>query len=503
MATVKYGEYTFTPSPNVTIQRDVFKTANNSKVIGALYRVTLAGTRISGAGDIAGTGDSFWNYLNKDYRVFQATFEDCGTQIIGRPVVESISRSSDNFWASTNTYDIELVFAGSHISGIEDYVGYGLNLESLSTSYSHSYINKPIKFGQEQSDSIIQVDRGISVKGISVGSGNDIAAGGADPFPDINGSGLSSTAFNNAVNYVTGVLGAQGTGFQIPYMTNIILEVPAGTEQFLVERSVDGSPEEGTLSVNDTYFLFPTGNTANRPVGHAASDSFTLSSEFTSDQGVGTVSLQGDIKGYSSYSNVGTLKAVPDKTAFENASGYFEAAISQGIFGTRAQTLFDGTLGSNISGASSTNLNTGNPRSISYSYNIEEGSVNYSLSYDNSPAHCVNGVLSETISTSKQAAVPIIAQHTVLGRAAGPIIQDIGTKTASTWDLNIEAVVVPPNGCVAATAFSYTPDYSTVVAGVETALTSYTYFKTADSESFDVKTGRYTRAVSWIYTECN
>ena len=69
MATVKYGEYTFTPSPNVTIQRDVFKTANNSKVIGALYRVTLAGTRISGAGDIAGTGDSFWIKFRKPFYI--------------------------------------------------------------------------------------------------------------------------------------------------------------------------------------------------------------------------------------------------------------------------------------------------------------------------------------------------------------------------------------------------------------------------------------------------
>jgi len=502
MATVKYGDYTFTPSPNVTIQRDIFKTANNSRAIGALYRVTLAGTRISGAADIDPSG--FWNYLNKDYRLFEATFADCGTQIMGRPVVESISRSSDNFWASTNTYDIELVFAGSHISGIDDYIGFGLNLESLSTTYSHSYVNKPIKFGSEASEAIVQVDRGISVKGISVGSGNDLTGASVGAlFPDANSSGLSSTAFDNAVNYVTGVLGAQGTGFQIPSMTNIILSVPASAETFLVDRAVDGSPEEGTLNVNDTYYLFPVGNTANRPAGHAASDSFTLSSEFNSDNGVATVSLQGDIKGYPSYSNVGVLKPETDKTAFESASGYFEAAIDQGIFGTRAQTLFAGTLGSNISGRADSNLNTGNPRSISYSYNIEEGSVNYSLSYDNSPAHCVNGVLSETISTSKQAGVPVVAQHTVLGRAAGPIMQDIGTKTANTWDLNIEAVVVPPSGCTAASAFTYSPNYSTIVGGVETALSSFTYFKTADSESFDVKTGRYTRAVSWIYTECN
>jgi hypothetical protein len=77
MATVKYGDYTFTPSPNLTIQRDVFRTADNSRIIGGLYRVSLEGTRISGANDISGSG--LWAYLNTDYRIFQATFQDCGT----------------------------------------------------------------------------------------------------------------------------------------------------------------------------------------------------------------------------------------------------------------------------------------------------------------------------------------------------------------------------------------------------------------------------------------
>jgi hypothetical protein len=503
MATVKYGDYTFTPSPNLTIQRDVFRTADNSRIIGGLYRVSLEGTRISGANDISGSG--LWAYLNTDYRIFQATFQDCGTQILGRPLVESISRQSDDFWATKNTYNIELVFAASHISGVDDYIASGLNLENLSTSYNHSYIEKPFKFGNESSEPIIQVDRGISVKGLSVGSGNLDAPMNTG---DLDATGLYKTAFQNAVDYTTGVLGASGNSITIPSMTQSILDVPADTEAFLTDRSVDANPEEGTIGVNDTFMLFPTGQASNRPTGYAASDFFDLSSEFATDNGVGTVNVNGTIQGYNSYhQNIGgarggVLTPVVDKTAFEQASGYFNAALNDGIFGTRAETVFGGTLASNISGASTSVLNTGNPTSVSYSYNIKEGTINYSLTYNNSPANCVDGVLSEVISNTKNIGVPVIASHTVLGRAAGPILQDIGTKTANTWDLSIEAVIVPPTGCVAATSFTYTPNYGAVVSGIESGFGSNTYFKTADTESFDSKTGRYTRSVSWIYTEC-
>jgi hypothetical protein len=484
MATVKYGDYTFTPSPNVSIQRDVFRTADNSRIIGGLYRISLEGTRISGAN------------------------EDCGTQILGRPLVESISRQSDDFWATKNTYNIELVFAASHISGVDDYIASGLNLESLSTSYSHSYVNKPFKFGNESSDAIIQVDRGISVKGISVGSGNLDAPMDTG---NLDATGLYKTAFQNAVDYTTGVLGASGNSITIPSMTQSILDVPADTEAFLTDRSVEANPEDGTLSINDTFFLFPTGQGSSRPTGHAASDTFTMSSDFSSDNGYGTVTLQGEVLGYSSFhQNIGgagggVLTPVVNKTAFENASGYFQASLDDGIFTQRANTLYSGDLVSNISGATSSTLNTDRPTSISYSYNIEGGSVSYNLTYDNSPAHCVDGVLSETITNTKNIGVPVVASQTVLGRAAGPILQDIGTKTANTWDLSIEAVVVPPSGgCDISGSFNNTPDYGTVVSGLETYFDnlSYTYFKTADNESFDIKGGRYTRSVSWIYTEC-
>jgi len=166
--------------------------------------------------------------------------------------------------------------------------------------------------------------------------------------------------------------------------------------------------------------------------------------------------------------------------------------------------LYSTQLASNISGKAGISLNTGAPTAVSYNYNIEEGSVSYNLTYDNRPANCNTGVLSEVINVTRNQGVPVVASHTVLGRAAGPIFQDIGTKTASSWDLSIEATILPPVGCVAATAFTYVPNYTDVVTGVEAQFTSnYQYHRTADNETFDPKTGRYTRQVSWAYSECN
>ena len=46
--------------------------------------------------------------------------------------------------------------------------------------------------------------------------------------------------------------------------------------------------------------------------------------------------------------------------------------------------------------------------------------------------------------------------------------------------------------------------YDVVVNKLEEAISGdgNTVFRTADSESFDVKTGKYTRQCSWIYTSC-
>lgn len=520
---VKYGSYEFVPAPNVSISREVIRDGTNRRITAGFWRVTLDGTFVpSGTGEnglpsgavhtIGHPGNRFYEQINADYRLFRLS--GCGANLIGRPLVENMSIQSDNFYTTTSTYNLEFVFAGSMISGLDTYLGSGLNLESASTSYNYSMLEKPWRFGSEGHDGVMQIDRSISAKGISVGSG--VGTGDFTDFFDdddfyitTGNSPFSTGGFEFAVKYVTGIIGTggsgpSGNGLTLPSMTSHIMQVPNGADIFLTDRSVDATPEENTLTVNDTFLAFPSNQTYGRPSGYAATDTFDLSSDFSIEEGNGTVTLNGTVQGYPSYEIAfdGTFYPQAGKTAFENASGYFSAALD-GTFGIRAGIIYSGNLGDNIQGKGSAPLNTGDPLSVSYSYNIKEGTVGYAVTYNNRPVNCHEGVLSENISATKNVGVPVIASHTVLGRASGPILQSIGTKTANTFDLSIEAVVLPPTGCVAATAFDYSPDYDTVVDNVETTnLSGMTHFRTADNETFDPKIGRYSRSVSWIYTEC-
>ena len=100
------------------------------------------------------------------------------------------------------------------------------------------------------------------------------------------------------------------------------------------------------------------------------------------------------------------------------------------------------------------------------------------------------------------------AEQQVLGRGAGPILQDIGTQTATTEELSIEAVVSAPSGTSGLMesdgAFKGAPNYSALVASHLGSISGsdISIYKTNDSESFDLKTGRYTRNVGYIYTDC-
>ncbi|MAR66106.1 MAG: hypothetical protein CL833_02530 [Crocinitomicaceae bacterium] len=520
---VKYGSYEFVPAPNVSISREVIRDGTNRRITAGFWRVTLDGTFVptgtgengfpSGAVNTIGyPGNKFYEQMNADYRVFQLS--GCGANLIGRPLVENLSVQSDNFYTTTSNYNLEFVFAGSMISGLDTYLGSGLNLESASTSYNYSMLEKPWRFANEGHDGVMQIDRSISAKGISVGSGvgtgNPMDIFDDDDFYITTGNSPFSTGgFEFAVKYITGIIGTGGVGFSgnyiaLPSLTSYIMQVPSDADMFLTDRSVDANPEENTLTVNDTFLAFPQDQTYGRPTGYAATDSFDISSDFSIEEGNGTITLNGTVQGYPSYeiSFDGTFYPQAGKTSFENASGYFTAALGS-TFPTRAAAIYSGNLADNIQGKASAPLNTGDPLSVSYSYNIKEGTVGYAVTYNNRPANCLDGVLSENISATKNVGVPVIASHTVLGRAAGPILQDIGTKTANTFDLSIEAVVLPPTGCVAASAFDYSPDYDAVVGNVETTtLSGTTYFRTADNETFDPKIGRYSRSVSWIYTEC-
>ena len=519
---VTYGDYTFKPAPNVSYERETYAIKNNGSIIGGVYTISLEGTLIpeatgsGGAVNLFRSQEDLHSAFTGNYREFIAEFlgEECGgTVISGRPLVNSISISSPDYYTKRADYSISLGFAASSLSGTDDYLGTGLNLEDAQTNYSFSYINKPKKYYGVEFPPVLEISRSVSAVGQTISTG------------ELGGTPLCVSGLTNAINYVTGVATTKLNNVEVNGLLSLGTEVNYGYKTYLTERSVSQDETAASFSVDDTFIAVATGmpnvgmnilpsgvtngpNSGFVPLGqYPVNDTFNLNVEKSNQDGIAKVSMDGVAKGYPSYSLMdGSFTLVHDSGSFDIARSYTKFCLDEGIFATRAGMAYSGAIAGTLSGVVGTPFNK-SPLSETYGYNIEEGTVTYNIAFDNRSAHCVTGVISETINVTKKRPTDVYAEIKILGRAAGPLLQDIGTKTAFTQDLSITAAVVPSIDC--ATGDNYfdaapTAQYDGIVDALEQAISGNdnTIFRTADSETFDVKTGRYTRQASWIYTSC-
>ena len=534
---VTYGDYQFKPAPDVSYERETYAIKNNGNIIGGVYTISLDGTLIpeadvtksGGALDVFRAQEDLHEAFTSNYKEFIAEFlGDCeGTVISGRPLVNSISISSPDYYTKRAEYSISLGFAASSLSGAQDYLGTGLNLEDAQTNYSFGYIKKPTKFYGVEFPPVLEVTRSVSAVGQVISTGDATGLGGSYE------GALCVSGLTNAINYVTGVATLELNNVEVNHLLSLGTEVAYGYRTYLTERSVSQDETAGSISVDDTFIavanLMPTGVDANgNPSGadtlpsgvtngpesgfvklgeYPVNDTFSLNVEKSNQDGITSVTMDGLVKGYPTYKlGDGSFSLISDSGAFDIARTYTRFCLDSGVFSTRAAMAYSGAIPETLTGVIGTPFNR-KPISEAYGYNIEEGTISYNISFDNRPAHCVTGVISEQINVTKNRPTDVHAVITVLGRAAGPILQDIGTRTAFTQDLSISAAVVPSTGC--ATGDNYfdaapTSQYDAVVDKLELSISGdgNTIFRTADNETFDVKTGRYTRQCSWIYTSC-
>ena len=521
---VTYGDYVFKPAPNVSYERETYAIKNNGNIIGGVYTISLDGTLIpeatgeGGAVNLFRSQEALHSAFTGNYREFIAEFlgdASCsGTVISGRPLVNSISISSPDYYTKRADYSISLGFAASSLSGTDDYLGEGLNLEDAQTSYSFSYINKPKKYYGVEFPPVLEISRSVSAVGQTISTGE---LG--------NGTALCVSGLTNAINYVTGVATTELNSMEVNGLLSLGTAVNYGYKTYLTERSVSQDETAASFSAEDTFIAVATGmpnaGMSSLPSGvtdgpasgfvplgdYPVNDTFNINVEKNNQDGIARVSMDGVVNGYPSYSLLdGSFTLVHDSGSFDIARSYTKFCLDSGIFSTRAAMAYSGAIAGTLTGVVGTPFNT-SPLSEAYGYNIEEGTVSYNISFDNRPSHCATGVISETINVTKNKPTDVHAVITVLGRAAGPILQDIGTKTPFTQDLSISAAVVPPTGC--ATGDNYfdaapTAQYDAIVDNLESSISGNgnTVFRTTDNETFDVKTGKYTRQASWIYTSC-
>ena len=528
---VTYGDYQFKPAPDVSYERETYAIKNNGNIIGGVYTINLEGTLIpeavgdGGALEVFRAQEDLHSAFTGNYREFIAEFlgdESCsGTVISGRPLVNSISISSPDYYTKRANYSVSLGFAASSISGTQDYLGTGLNLEDAQTNYSFSYVKKPTKFYGVEFPPVLEISRSVSAVGQTISTGE---LG--------DGSALCISGLTNAINYITGVATLELQNVEVNNLLSLGTNVNYGYRTYLTERSVSQDETAASVSVDDTFIAVATGmpnsvsagvpaGISNLPSGvtdgpksgfvplgeFPVNDAFSLNVEKANQDGITSVTMDGTVQGYPTYKlGDGSFALLSDSGAFDIARTYTRYCLDNGIFSTRAAMAYSGAIPETFSGVIGTPFNK-KPISESYGYNIEEGTITYNVSFDNRPDHCVTGVISETINVTKKRPTDVFAEIKILGRAAGPLLQDIGTKTAFTQDLSISAAVPPYTGCATGDNYfdnSPSPQYDVVVNKLEEAISGdgNTVFRTADSESFDVKTGKYTRQCSWIYTSC-
>jgi hypothetical protein len=130
------------------------------------------------------------------------------------------------------------------------------------------------------------------------------------------------------------------------------------------------------------------------------------------------------------------------------------------------------------------------PMTEEVGFNPNTGVVTYSYEYTDRPS---SGYLSESVRVTDSNQGDVYASIPVIGRAAGPVLQSIGTKTARRRSLGVSYRTLPQTQ-------DYTPAKpSTDALVAEKRPVGAKVFVDSDEESWDEKTGEYSRQVTWTW----
>lgn len=337
-------------------------------------------------------------------------------------------------------------------------------------------------------------------------------------------------------------------------------------------RTTNFSITEGKYEVSDTWLAMPTG------IGYTEDYSIDLS---TDSQYIHTVRVQGEIKGLKlipiSVMSGGDPKmmsgqydytSISLKPSTEQATGAVNAKISDYATETSHITTIENNKYSNalsgwlydvkpylyrracigmnsidrtksyVPGISNPPKPPNNPIysthnplnsipiSTSESHNTKRGSIGYTYEFNNKFS-IISGALFSSISTDETGPTDIIGEAFVLGRALGPVLQNLGAKTSSKKTVTIEVGVVPPSSMQSCFLQSpYCPMwtggtvYKTVTGLIEglkpfgdrdtnifgsvfaRSNTQGQVYVSNDNQTWNPTDGRYTRIVTWIYQQC-
>lgn len=146
------------------------------------------------------------------------------------------------------------------------------------------------------------------------------------------------------------------------------------------------------------------------------------------------------------------------------------------------------------------------PVNMTESHRSHAGEIDYSVEFNNRPLNIIPGSVSESLTINDNFPVQEIAEVFVLGRRLGPILQDLGTNTAATREVNFE-VVLPRPPQIAARFIFPQYQYQAAIDVVEQLNPKFMFgtnpyaliksYITNDSQSYNPLEGRITINKGW------
>ena len=274
-------------------------------------------------------------------------------------------------------------------------------------------------------------------------------------------------------------------------------------------RNLSVDRYEGTVSMDETWIAS----------NQAALEDFSV----TLDQDLldvnKSITVNGTIQGlipdmtYTYFNtgenNFGTTRGTPK---LQSALDYWSYV--KGQLASRARTVYDESFDRYTSGQREINTV---PQSRSVGYNTVAGTVTYNYVFSDRVKNCLEEqtALYENISITENEPPDIFSSLTILGRAGGPLYQDIGTIGQRTRSISVESVLPVATGCSvtggsgepgtsSGLLWSAPTGYDSLVAQYETYLRD-TYdqvFVTNDQKQWDLKTGKLNWNKSFTVGDC-
>lgn len=503
---VQYDSKKIIPAPLVRIEKTYDRTQSRQKV-GSRFTVTLTGTLVTCKGSPNSAGE-FWTDSGYPDQAFQTDVEELDStnqmQFLQRkmqalrylfaqdgksfevqpldgtaplrcyPTVQNIS-FNEGAWVDRVDYTIVLEadelfgFDTEHSKDTEDYEW---NDDYFRDSNgNHLYLSEV-----NESWSIETVEEGENESNpYTYRLTHTLSAVGKKAY---DGDGLVSAPHEQARAWVIPRLGVDTA-----YVNSTQGLGLSGMSAFNHVKQENVDESSGSYAVTETWIL----------AKGSVREDFNITISTTIESPYTNVRIEGEIIGLETRDVNGNITT----SKFAAADAKYTTLLA-GTMLTRAQTYSGVVLNTTV-------------LSNSVGKNPVSGRINYTFEYDTRPSNCISGAISERITISDSNAADVIAIIPVIGRAAGPVLQNMSTITETRRTVNVEVLVAPQSYCYTtaggvAQVMGAAPSAAVAVvinAFAAELISNYNQvYKERDEPVWEPKSGRYSRNVTWVFQNC-